>query len=69
MNFEDQVKIGQKHNTKLRNFVQPTQIEMKKLFETLTQQHPGVNNPQTRHATYKMTSNGCWYCEEHGHFT
>ena len=34
-NFEDQVKIGQKHNTDLRNFVQSTQIEMKKLFETL----------------------------------
>ena len=68
-NFEDQVKIGQKQNTELRNFVQSTQIEMKKLFETLAQQHPGVNNPQTKHATYKMTSDGCWYCEEHGHFT
>jgi len=42
---------------------------MKKLLETLAQQHPGVSNLQTKHATYKMTSNGCWYCEEQGHFT
>jgi len=68
-NFVDQVKIEQKQNSELRNLVQSTQIEMKKLFETLAQQHPGVNNPQAKHATYKMTSDGCWYCDEPGHFT
>jgi hypothetical protein len=68
-NFADQVKIEQKQNSEFRNIVQNTQIEMKKLLETLAQQHPGANSPQTKHATYKMTSDGCWYCEEHGHFT
>jgi len=68
-NFADQVKIEQKQNTESRNIVQNMQIEMKKLLETLAQQQPGVSNPQTKHATYKMTSDGCWYCEEQGHFT
>jgi hypothetical protein len=68
-NFADQVKIEQKQNTELRSLVQNTQIEMKKLLETLAQQHQGVSNPQTKHATYKMTADGCWYCEETGHFT
>jgi len=68
-NFADQVKIEQKQNTEFQNIVQNMQIEMKKLLETLAQQHPGVSNPQIKHATYKMTSDGCWYCEEQGHFT
>jgi len=67
--FMDQVKIEQKQNSELRSLVQNTQIEMKKLMETLSQQHPGVSNPQTKHATYKMAADGCWYCEEPGHFT
>ncbi|KIK05340.1 hypothetical protein K443DRAFT_130488 [Laccaria amethystina LaAM-08-1] len=67
--FADQVKIEQKQNTELCSQVQNTQIEMKKLLETLAQQHPGVSNPQTKHVTYKMTADGCWYCEEMGHFT
>jgi len=68
-NFADQVKIEQKQNTEFQNIVQNTQIEMKKLLETLAQQQPGVHNLQTKHVTYKMTSDGCWYCEEQGHFT
>jgi hypothetical protein len=67
--FADQVKIEQKQNTELCSQVQNTQIEMKKLLETLAQQHPGVSNLQTKHVTYKMTADGCWYCEEMGHFT
>jgi hypothetical protein len=63
------LKIEQKQNTELCSLVQNTQIEMKKLLETLAQQHPGVSNLQTKHATYKMTADGCWYCEETGHFT
>jgi len=68
-NFADQVKIEQKQNAEFRNIVQNMQIEMKKLLETLAQQQPGVSNPQTKHATYKMTSDRCWYCKEQGHFT
>jgi len=68
-NFADQVKIEQKQNVEFQNIVQNTQIEMKKFLETLAQQHPGVSNPQTKHVTYKMTSDGCWYCKEQGHFT
>jgi len=68
-NFADQVKIEQKQNTEFLNIVQNTQIEMKKLLETLAQWQPGVSNLYTKHATYKMTSDGCWYCEEQGHFT
>ena len=67
-NIADNVKIEQKQNSEFRSIVQNTQIEMKKLLETLAQQHQGVSNPQTKHATYKMTSEGCWYCEETGHF-
>jgi len=68
-NFADQVKIEQKQNAEFQNIVQNMQIEMKKLLETLAQQHPGVSNPQKKHATYKVTSDRCWYCKEQGHFT
>jgi len=55
-NFADQVKIEQKQNTEFRNIVQNMQIEMKKLLETLAQQHPGVSNLQTKHAKNKGIS-------------
>ncbi|EDR00178.1 uncharacterized protein LACBIDRAFT_334420 [Laccaria bicolor S238N-H82] len=67
--FLDQIKVDQKQNSELRNMVQNMQIEMKKLLETLVHQQPNISNPQSKVASYKMTSDGCWYCDEPGHFT
>ncbi|EDR06400.1 uncharacterized protein LACBIDRAFT_328727 [Laccaria bicolor S238N-H82] len=44
--FLDQIKVDQKQNSELRNMVQNTQIEMKKLLETLVHQQLNISNPQ-----------------------